>query len=141
MTEAVKQLRWLPAVAEAAKEQGIPLPPFAGRGMGNAQTARGEDGRLATFKRRLVPEEQAAIDGVEWTLWGEEAGVLTPVAAFRVPAQPSAEGIAAVLGLLRGWLVEKWPVETARAAVRKHPGARPEDAGAAPLDSRPLPAE
>src|SRR5262245_31260984 len=101
MTEAVKQLRWLTAIAEAAKEQGIPLPAFSAKGMGNAQTTRGEDGRFATFKRRLVPAEKAAIDGIEWTLWSEEADMPVPVAAFRVAAQPSVERVAAVLGLLR----------------------------------------
>jgi len=94
--------------------------------VGGTLAARGPEGRFVTLKRRFVPADQAAVDGIEWTLWGEEAGLPVPVAAFRVPLQPNGDAVAAVLALLRGWLVESWSGDEAKAAVRKHPGARPD---------------
>jgi hypothetical protein len=79
------------------------------------------NGRFVTFKRRLVQEAQADVDGVEWTLWHEPAGRPQPVAAFREPQHPQGENVATTLSLLKGWLVDGWTPDAAKAAVGKHP--------------------
>src|SRR5262245_29423751 len=123
-TEKPRQRAWLSAIAEAAKEQGIPLPPFTGHGMGSARSAKVADGRFITFKRRLVPAAQAVGDGVEWTLWLEQDDLPTPIAAFRESLEPKPENVTDALSLLKGWLVEGWTLDEARLAVGQHPGAQ-----------------
>jgi hypothetical protein len=61
-----------------------------------------EGSRLVTFRRRLVPERQAEVDGVEWTLWDEQGDLPLPVAAFRVPQEPNEENVTAVFWLSQG---------------------------------------
>jgi hypothetical protein len=53
--------------------------------MGRAQSEKVEGCRFVTFRGRLVPDRQAEVDGVEWTLWGEQGDLPLPVAAFREP--------------------------------------------------------
>ena len=115
-----RQQSWLRALAEAAKEQGVPLPSFTGHGMGSARSVKVGDGRFITFKRRLVPAAQAEVDGVEWTLWREQDDLPVPVAAFREPMEPKPESVTTALALLKGWLVDGWTPEEAQAAVRTH---------------------
>jgi hypothetical protein len=123
-TENPRQQSWLSTIAEAAKEQGFSLPSFTGHGMGSARSVKLADGRFITFKRRLVPEAQAEVDGIEWTLWREQDNLPMPVAAFREPVQPRQENVTAALSLLKGWLVDGWTPDEAKAAVRKHPRAQ-----------------
>ena len=121
MTERPQQRAWLSAIAEAAKEQGILLPPFTGHGMGSARSVKTRDGRFITFKRRLVPTAQAEIDGVEWTLWLEKEDLPRPIAAFREPLEPKQETVAGALSLLKGWLLDAWTPDEAKLAVAQHP--------------------
>lgn len=125
MSERPRRPSWLRAVAEAARGEGVSLPPFTGHAMGGARSASVAGGRFVTFRRRLVPAAQADRDGVEWTLWLERDDQPTPVATFREPQEPTREAIAGALALLRGWLIDGWTPEEARAAVRTHPRARP----------------
>jgi hypothetical protein len=114
----------LNAIAEAAKEQGQPLPPFTVHGMGSARSTKTADGRFITFKRRLVPAAQAEIDGVEWTLWCEQDDLPVAVAAFRRPLLPRPDHVAVSLSLLKGWLLDRWTPAEAKIALQKHPRAR-----------------
>ena len=125
MTKAPRQQSWLRALAEVAKEQDVPLPSFTGHAMGGARSASVGDGRFVTFKRRLVPVEQAKVDGVEWTLWLDQDDMPVPVAAFREPVEPKREQVATALVLLKGWLVDGWNSEEAKAAVGRHPRVQP----------------
>ncbi len=121
MTETSKQPPWLRAILEAAKEQGVLLPAFTAHGMGSARSASAANGHFVTFKRRLVQADKADVDGVEWTLWHEVGGLPQPVAAFREPQHPQPENVATALSLLKGWLVDKWLADEAKAAVGRHP--------------------
>ena len=124
-TEKHRHRSWLRAVAEAAKEQGIPLPSFTGHAMGGARSLSARDGRFITFKRRLVPAAQAEFDGVEWTLWLEQDDLPVPVAAFRESLEPKRENITNTMLLLKGWLVDGWTPDDAKAAVGLHPRVQP----------------
>lgn len=121
------QQSWLRAIAEAAKEQRVSLPAFTGHGMGSACSLSNAGRRFITFKRRLVPAAQTAVDGIEWALWLEQEGLPVRVAAFREPQEPNRENVKAALSLLKGWLVDGWTPEEAKAAVRAHPRAQPVD--------------
>jgi hypothetical protein len=124
-TKTPRPQSWLKAIAEAAKAQSVPLPRFTQHGMGNARTAPTQDGRFITFKRRLVPAAQAAVDGVEWTLWLERDHLPVRVAAFREPLVPQPAKVTLALSLMKGWLVDGWRLHEAQAAVQSHPGAMP----------------
>jgi len=121
MTENTRQPGWLRSIAQAAKEQGVPLPSFTGHSMGTARCHSAGTGRFVTFKRRFVPVEQAVIDGVEWSLWDEQDEQPILVATFREPAEPKPENVSSTLVFLTGWLVHGWTPEEARTAVSKHP--------------------
>ena len=121
MGKAVEQKSWLKAVADAAKERGLDLPPFLSQGMGTARTANVTGGRFATFKRRLVPADQAANDGVEWTLWLEQGSSLAPIAAFRQPLTPGPDDVANTLCFLKGWLLDGWTREEAKSKIDAYP--------------------
>jgi hypothetical protein len=125
MTDESRGLSWLRVIAEAAKEQGVALPPFGGRGMGTARSGRLADGRFITFKRRLVLPARANVDGVEWTLWSEQDDLPVPIAVFREPQEPTRENVMTALALIKGWLIDGWTPDEARAAVGTHPRARP----------------
>ncbi|MEX0703084.1 MAG: hypothetical protein WD069_13395 [Planctomycetales bacterium] len=107
------------AVAEAAREQNIPLPPFTGQAMGTARISAPSGARVVTFKRRLVTESQAKIDGVEWTLWMDHDEVPSLIAAFRKPAVPKPDDVRECLLLIKGWLIDQWTPDEAKAAVRR----------------------
>jgi hypothetical protein len=141
-TEHPRQQSWLKAIAQAAKEQGVSLPSFTGHAMGSARSVSVADGRFITFKRRLVPTARAEVDGVEWTLWREQDDLPVPVAAFREPLEPKQENVATALSLLKGWLVDGWTPEEAKAAVRTHPRAQPVEERPPPSrESSIIPAE
>jgi hypothetical protein len=114
---------WLGAITEAAKLQGLTLPAFDGVGMGALRSEMTRSGRFITVKRRIAPADQAEIDGVEWALWREQDDLTIPVAGFREPLRPSPENVGAVLAVLKGWLVDDWTPDEAKAAVSKHPRA------------------
>lgn len=121
MGKTVEQKSWLSAIADASKECGLALPSFTAKGMGTARTANVAGGRFATFKRRLVSAEAAENDGVEWTLWLEEHDIPAPIAAFRQPIKPRPDDVATTLGYLKGWLLDRWTADEARANVQAHP--------------------
>ena len=123
ITEKPRHKSWLNAVVEAAKEEGSPLPSFTEQGMGSASTECISNGRFITFKCRLVSQVQAQIDGIEWTLWRNEDGLPIPVAAFREPLEPTNEKVVVALSIFKGWLVDGWTSDTAKAVVCKHPRA------------------
>lgn len=125
MTEFFKQQSWLKAITRVAKEQAVILPSFTGHGMGSARTVSVANGRFVTFKRRLVSAVRAEVDGVEWTLWYEQDDLPMPVAAFREPLEPTEENVRTALSLFKGWLVDGWTSDEAKAAVRSHPKAQP----------------
>jgi hypothetical protein len=124
-TDRSRRLTWLSAIAEAAKLEQIVLPSFDGYGMGALRSAATPAGRFVTLKRRLVPADQAALDGVEWALWYQQDRLPVPVAAFREPLEPKRENVAATLSLLKGWLVDGWTPDEAKAAAKTHPRAQP----------------
>lgn len=119
MTEHQKSRTWLQAVAEAAREQNIVLPPLSGQAMGTARMSDATGGRVVTFKRRLVPESQAAVDGVEWTLWLDQDDVPGLIAAFRKPAVPTPEDVQECLFVIKGWLIDQWTPDEAKAAIQR----------------------
>jgi len=121
MTEKPRQESWLSAITEAARQHGYALPLFTVQGMGSARSLSAAGGRFITFKRRLVRAAEAEIDGVEWTLWIELNDLPMPVAAFREPLVPKQENVAVALSLFKGWLLDGWTPEEAKAAVSRHP--------------------
>lgn len=123
-TNEVTNRSWVGALATAAQEYGIALPPFTTQGMGGARCS-GSSGRFATLKRRLVRDAAADLDGIEWTLWQTAGGQPEAVAAFRESRRPRTETVAVVLSLLKGWLIDGWSEQTTRDAVGKHPMAQP----------------
>jgi hypothetical protein len=123
-TDRPQQQTWLGAIAEAAKHQGLELPPFDGFGMGTLRSATTASGRFVTLKRLLGPAAKAKGDGVEWALWHRPDGLPVLVAAFRDPLEPEKESIAVTLSLLKGWLVDQWTPDEAKGAVGKHPGVQ-----------------
>jgi hypothetical protein len=137
MSNPLRQQSWLPALAEAAKEQNLALPSFTGHAMGGARTVSVAGGRFVTFKRRLVPEDQAAIDGIEWALWREQDDLPERIAAFREPLAPQRENVANTLSLIKGWLLDGWTPAEAKAAVGAHPHVQPvEDLPASGAEKR-----
>jgi hypothetical protein len=116
-----RQQSWLRAIAGAAKEQNLTLPSFTGHAMGGARTESAVDGRFVTFKRRLVHQDQAQVDGIEWALWLGQDGLPERIAAFREPLEPKRENVANVLTLIKGWLLDRWAPAEAKAAVGMHP--------------------
>ena len=121
MHKAVTQESWLKAIADAAREQHLALPPFTGGAMGTARSATVADGRFVIFRTRLVAANQAQSDGVEWTLWIEKDETPVPIAAFRQPLWPKREEVAATLFFLKGWLFDEWTQDDAKANVDRHP--------------------
>jgi len=119
MTKTPRQQSWLKAVSEAAKAKGVVLPSFTGHAMGCARSASIGNGRFVTFKRRLVSEAQADVDGIEWTLWLEQNDLPAPVAVFREAQHANREIVQTALSLLKGWLVDGWTPDEAKAAVAK----------------------
>ena len=120
MTDLVKKPSWLRAITDAANEAQIPLPDFRDRGMGSAICRNTDGGRFVSVKRRFVPANQAAQDGVEWGLWNEQNDESVPVAVFREPLSPTPERVSFMLSVLRGWLLDRWNVEQAENAAATH---------------------
>ncbi len=120
MNDTKEQLSWLGAIERIAKERSVSFPRFIGHAMGTARTECVASGRFATFKRRLVSDEQAGIDGIEWGLWQETGGEPEPVITFRSPLTPNNNDVEYVFSLLSGWLLEGWTVEEANEAVNVH---------------------
>jgi hypothetical protein len=118
MTEK-RQPSWLRSITEAAKEQGVPLPPFTGHEMGHVRTESTASGRFVTIKRRFVSATEAANDGVEVTLWRTQDDRPLPVVTFREPLRPDQERIAEVLSILKRWLVDEATLDGAISAVGK----------------------
>jgi len=117
MTDPRQKPTWLGAVLEAASQQHIELPPFTDQGMGSVLCRGTHGGRFVSLKRRLVSASEATKTGVEWTLWSEEDEYPTPIATFREALVPTPERVACVLSALKGWLIDDWTVEQAKAAV------------------------
>jgi hypothetical protein len=137
MPETLRQPTWLRALAEAAKEQHLTLPPFTGHAMGGARTVTVAGGRFVTFKRRLIPAYQAAIDSIEWALWREQDNLPGRIAAFREPLDPQRANVANALSLIKGWLLDGWTPAEAKAAVGAHPQVQPvEDRPASGAEKR-----
>lgn len=124
MIEHSRRGSWLRAIAEFAESKSNSLPTFENHTMGGARTRTTTDGRFITFRRRFVSADQAAIDGIEWTLWREANDSPEAVAAFRESAEPHEERVAATFALLQGWLLEGWTPAEAKAEVGKHPRAQ-----------------
>lgn len=122
MIDKTGEKSWLKALADTARAEGVPLPGFTGHAMGCARTVG--EGRFATFKRRLVTEDLAETEGVEFTLWLEKEDRPIAVSAFREPSKPTEETLAGVFSLLKGWLVDGWTPKEAREAGAGHPRAR-----------------
>jgi hypothetical protein len=133
--DSIEYPTWLTALSQAANLQRIERSAFDSFGMGALRSAKVQD-RFVTLKRRAVSAEQAAIDGVSWTLWVEENAKPVPVASFREALVPTAESVARVLTLLCDWLVERWTVEETQTAASQHPGRQalklPDNGMAAP---------
>ncbi len=125
MIKIPREQSWLRAFAEAAKVRGVSLPSFTGHAMGGAGTARVEGGKFITFKRRMVPADRAGVEGVEWTLWREQDDLPVAVAAFREPLEPTEDDVNRVLSIFKGWLVDDWAANEAKAVVSTHPRVQP----------------
>ena len=110
---------WLSSIVEAAKEQGVQLPPFTRHEMGTVRTESTASGRFVTIKRRLVSATEAVDDGIELALWLTHDDLPLPVVTFREPLHPNKQQIADVLSLLKGWLVDEATPDDARSAVGK----------------------
>jgi hypothetical protein len=127
MIKTPRQRSWLRSLAEAAKEQNVALPPFTGRAMAAARTPSVGGGRFVTFKRRLVPADQAGVDGIEWALWLDQDDLPERIAAFREPVDPKPGDVANALALIKGWLLDGWTPAETKAAAGRHPRAQPVD--------------
>ncbi len=120
MASTQQKPSWLKAIKDAANLQHIPLPLFKDAGMGSALCRAASGGRFVSFKRRLVSAKDANNDGVEWTLWLEEDDLPRMIAGFREPLTPAADRVAAVLSILKGWLLDQWTIETAEQVGANH---------------------
>lgn len=125
MTENSSGHSWLKSIAGLAHERGVPFPAFIRHGMGSARTTTAAEGRFVTFKRRLVAGSQAAIDGIEWTLWREDDGTPFPVVAFRESNNVDVENLQSVFSILEGWLLNGWTLEETRRVTSIHPRVQP----------------
>ncbi len=120
MNKSTGQHSWLRAIENVAAAQNISFPRFVGHAMGTARTEPVANGRFVTFKRRLVSDTQAEIDGVEWALWEEKNAEPEPVVSFRAPLPPNRDDLAHAFSVLNGWLIEGWTVEETKEAVHMH---------------------
>jgi hypothetical protein len=91
--------------------------------MGSALCRSQSGGRFVSFKRRLVPAAEAVKDGVEWTLWREENEQPSLVSVFRVPLTPAPGQVDFILAALKGWLLDGWTPEQAKAIAATLPSA------------------
>jgi hypothetical protein len=123
MNNQNQNLSWLTAIHNAATEEALQLPPFVDRGMGSAICRSASGNRFVSVKRRLLPVQRAATEGVEWTLWREEQEVPEPVVVFREPLHPTSEQVRFILSALKGWLIDEWTVETAKQRADSHVAA------------------
>src|SRR5207245_8413569 len=119
-----QQQTWLSAIAEAAKLQHLELPPFDQYGMGALRSTTTASGRFVTLKRLLGPAAKTKGHGVEWALWHEPDDVPVVVVVLRDPLEPDKASVAVTLALLKGWLVDQWTPEVAKAAASEHPGVQ-----------------
>ncbi len=119
MNEKSKELNWLQAIKDAAKEQSIELPQFSRQAMGIARTEPMQSGRFVTVKHRLVPRIEALRDGIQWTLWQGEDGLPDPELSFRQPLKPEEQAVKQMLHLLKGWLLDNWTLEETKAAIHQ----------------------
>ncbi|MBL8800319.1 MAG: ImmA/IrrE family metallo-endopeptidase [Planctomycetia bacterium] len=119
-----RQRSWLRSIQEAADHEHIPLPSFVDMGMGSALCRAPNGQRFVSYKRRPVSARDALHSGVEWTLWLEDDGYPTTIAIFREALTATPERVAAVLAILRGWLIDHWTVEAAEHVAAEHPNAR-----------------
>jgi hypothetical protein len=120
MTEKTKQLTWLTAIDNAAKQQSIELPAFTRHGMGVARSATLPNSRFVTLKRRLIPTNEATDDGMEWTLWRTQGEHAIPEITFRQPLHPERDSVNFVLGVLNAWLLKNWTVDETKDAIHGH---------------------
>jgi hypothetical protein len=120
MNKSTGQRSRLRAIENVATAQNVSFPRFVGHAMGTARTEPGANGRFITFKRRLVPDAQAQIDGIEWALWEEKNAEPEPIASFRAPLTPNRDDLAHAFSLPNGWLIEGWTIEETKEAVNMH---------------------
>ncbi len=121
MNDALRQPTWPQALAELAQAQELPWPGFQTTGMGTARTLPGQSDRFVTLKRRLVSLAEAEREGIEFTLWQDQADSLGPVVAFRESIRPAAGEIARAFKILRGWLIDEVSVEAVHVMTHHHP--------------------
>ena len=105
---------WLAIVYETAADQGVRLPAATDNGMGNVTCRSANGRRFVSIKRRLVPAEEAELNGIEWTLWSDGKDISDPVVRFRESLHPTTERARFIVALMSGWLVENWPIDLAR---------------------------
>ena len=55
----------------------------------------------------------------------EQDDLPVPVAAFRESLEPKRENVTNTMLLLKGWLVDGWTPDDAKAAVGLHPRVQP----------------
>ncbi len=127
MTDPRQKLTWAGAICEAAGEAYVNLPPFTNRGMGSVVCRDADGKRSVSLKRPLVPADEAAKAGIEWTLWTDDDEHSVPVATFREAVVPTPERVAFLLPVLKGWLRDQWTVAQLKDALKGHPNATAPD--------------
>jgi hypothetical protein len=111
MNDRQQSLSWTEAFQQAAAERNIQLPPCTSPRMGNPIWRNQGGDRFVSMKRRFVSANEAATNGIEWTLWTEEDDRPLPVAAFRESVNPRPDRVEFLLTVLNGWLFEQWTSE------------------------------
>ena len=125
MSKPHEQHSWSEAILHLARSQEIPFPGFQTTGMGNARSLPIPSGRFVTMKRRLVSLAEAQRDGVEFTLWQDQADFPTQFASFRESSKPAASEVDRAFAILKGWLIDESPAEAAQVMVNDHPRRSP----------------
>jgi hypothetical protein len=105
-TETPRRKKWLDSLHDAAELASISLPEFVPTGMGTGRFQSPNGNRFVTFKRRLVSEEVAKLEGIEWTFWDEVDAIPVPRMTFRESSIPEPERVTAILHHLCDWLFQ-----------------------------------
>jgi hypothetical protein len=113
---------WLSAILAAARRKGIELPTVKGREMGIlvCQGPPPHPTRSVVVRRRLVPRDQAASQGVEWILLDETVGSSNPIALFHEGTELTDDRAEFIVELWKGWLLDDWKHEVVRQLTQEH---------------------
>ncbi|HEV7221132.1 MAG TPA: ImmA/IrrE family metallo-endopeptidase [Pirellulales bacterium] len=119
-SDRLNRRSWIAAIDTLAAQEQIALPPMTDYGMGSLSWHDNLGDRLVSFKRRLVPLSEAERSGVEWSFWSSAENKPVCVASFRDAISPTDKRVAAVLSVLKGWLLDSWSPEQAKRVISQN---------------------